>query len=183
VFVRLAITVYVQALRAFPQRHRVTYGAEMIEALERELEIRRRNPGAVAAMSFVGAAVFNVIASGMGERRRYRVTGRNLIVEDGVPEIVRVAEMTATAFRVAGVDALRGRFLLPEDEREGAPDVMVIGHDAWLQCLKVLPSRSITASGSRRASTRLGSSREAGPSSTCSRDSRLVRRSRAPRPS
>ena len=36
------------------------------------------------------------------------------------PEPVTVAEMSASAFRVARVDALRGRYLLPEDEAPGA---------------------------------------------------------------
>jgi putative ABC transport system permease protein len=60
-----------------------------------------------------------------------RTVERNLIVEGKLPETVTVAEISASAFRVARVAALRGRHLLPEDERAGAPDAIVIGHDEW----------------------------------------------------
>jgi predicted permease len=46
---------------------------------------------------------------------------------------VTVAEISASAFRVARVPALRGRYLLPEDERPGAPDAIVIGYDEWVR--------------------------------------------------
>lgn len=41
------------------------------------------------------------------------------------------AEMTASGFRVARVPPLVGRLLVEEDERVGAPDVVVIGHRIW----------------------------------------------------
>ena len=62
-----------------------------------------------------------------------RSVERNLIVDQSVPDTVVVAEMSSAAFRVARVPALRGRTLLPEDDRPGAPEVIVIGHDEWLQ--------------------------------------------------
>ncbi|MCC7123781.1 MAG: ABC transporter permease [Acidobacteria bacterium] len=58
---------------------------------------------------------------------------RNLIIGDRSPEVVMVAEISASAFRAARVEAYRGRTLLPEDERTGAPDVIVIGHDEWIR--------------------------------------------------
>jgi putative ABC transport system permease protein len=58
---------------------------------------------------------------------------RNLIVGGRAPEVVLVAEISASAFRAARVGASRGRTLLPEDERAGAPDAMVIGHDEWVR--------------------------------------------------
>jgi len=42
---------------------------------------------------------------------------RNLIVGGRPPEVVMVAEISASAFRAARVGAYRGRTLLPEDER------------------------------------------------------------------
>ena len=48
-----------------------------------------------------------------------------------VPETVRIAAMSASGFRVARVPALVGRLLMPDDEREGAPPVVVIGYDVW----------------------------------------------------
>ncbi|HEU4454320.1 MAG TPA: ABC transporter permease, partial [Longimicrobium sp.] len=61
----------------------------------------------------------------------FRTVERNLVAPDGTAEPVPVAEMTASGFRVARVPALVGRPLLDEDEREGAPPVLVIGHEEW----------------------------------------------------
>ena len=44
---------------------------------------------------------------------------------------VRVAEMTASGFDLARVPPLFGRPLRRDDERPGAPAVVVIGHDVW----------------------------------------------------
>ena len=62
-----------------------------------------------------------------------RTVQRNLIGAGRQAEVVTVAEISAAAFRVARVSALRGRFLLPEDEMPGAPDTMVIGYDEWVR--------------------------------------------------
>lgn len=56
---------------------------------------------------------------------------RNLIVPDRTTELVQVAEMSASGFRVARVPPLLGRTLLDDDERPGAPAVLVLGHDEW----------------------------------------------------
>jgi predicted permease len=55
----------------------------------------------------------------------------NLVSGVGPPGPVRVAEITSSAFLVARTPPLLGRPLLPEDERPGAPPVVVIGHDVW----------------------------------------------------
>jgi putative ABC transport system permease protein len=229
----VATFLYRVALHAFPARHRAAYAADMIDTFERELQARRRHGGAIAAARFGLAASANLIAAGLGERRRHRrvghtnvlfssldfilawrmmirypglsivamfgmtmaialaagafaifsamrdarlpfadgdrivsfmntdlVTGnsdqrmlhdvaawrgmtsvadvgvtrtvqRNLILEGRTPEPVTVAEISASAFRVTGVPALRGRHLLAEDERPGAPDAIVIGYEEW----------------------------------------------------
>ncbi len=62
-----------------------------------------------------------------------RTVQRNLIADGHQPETVTVAEISASAFRVARVAALRGRYLLPEDERPDAPDAILIGHDEWVR--------------------------------------------------
>jgi predicted permease len=56
---------------------------------------------------------------------------RSLVTGDAPPVRVRAAEMTAPAFRVARVQPLIGRYLLPEDEHEAAPRVVVIGYELW----------------------------------------------------
>jgi len=61
----------------------------------------------------------------------YRQVGRNLIASGGQSESVRVAEMSASGFRVGRVAPMMGRHLLDGDEREAAPPVVVIGYDLW----------------------------------------------------
>jgi predicted permease len=63
----------------------------------------------------------------------FRMASRNLISPDGQIERLRLAEMTASGFRVAAVPPLLGRALLDSDEVEGAPPVVVIGHDVWTE--------------------------------------------------
>jgi putative ABC transport system permease protein len=67
---------------------------------------------------------------GMGVTRN---VVRTLIEPNHAPEAIRLAEMSAAGFQVAGVPAFRGRYLVPEDERPGAPDVIVIAHDVWVR--------------------------------------------------
>lgn len=56
---------------------------------------------------------------------------RNVIGPDGTAVQRRIAEMTASGFRLARIPPLMGRPLLPADETEGAPPVVVIGYDLW----------------------------------------------------
>jgi hypothetical protein len=56
---------------------------------------------------------------------------QNLADDGGGTEPVRVAEVTASAFRVARTQPLLGRYLVEHDEEEGAPAVAVIGFDVW----------------------------------------------------
>ena len=60
----------------------------------------------------------------------YRDISSNLIT-DGDARPVQVAEITASAFRVAPAAPLMGRVLSSEDDRAGAPPVVVIGYDLW----------------------------------------------------
>ena len=61
----------------------------------------------------------------------FREVSATMRAGDFVPETVRIAAMSASGFRVARVPALLGRFLTPDDEREAAPPVVVIGYDVW----------------------------------------------------
>jgi predicted permease len=60
-----------------------------------------------------------------------RRTHSLLITGEVSPRPVRHAEMTASAFQVARVPPLLGRYLVSEDERRGAPRVAVIAYDLW----------------------------------------------------
>jgi putative ABC transport system permease protein len=61
----------------------------------------------------------------------FRTVDRNLITRDGRPEPVRIAEMTASGFRIARVAPLMGRYFNDDDERPGAAPVVVIGYSLW----------------------------------------------------
>ena len=61
----------------------------------------------------------------------FRLVTRSLIAPGALPEAVPVAEISASAFRVTRVSPSIGRPLLAEDQRAGAPDVVVIGDDIW----------------------------------------------------
>src|SRR4051812_3685992 len=61
----------------------------------------------------------------------YRTIDRNLITADRRSESVRIAEMTASGFRIARVPPLMGRYFDDADERAGASPVAVIGYDVW----------------------------------------------------
>jgi len=61
----------------------------------------------------------------------FRETSATLRAGDRVPETVRIAAMSASGFQVARVPPLLGRFLNPDDEREAAPPVVVIGYAVW----------------------------------------------------
>jgi putative ABC transport system permease protein len=61
----------------------------------------------------------------------FRTIDRNLITRDARPEAVRIAEMSAAGFRVARVAPVLGRYFNEEDERAGAPPVVVIGYSVW----------------------------------------------------
>ena len=61
----------------------------------------------------------------------YRDLSRNLVAPGVDPRPVLVAEITASAFRIAPARPLLGRVLGPDDERAEAPPVVVLGYDVW----------------------------------------------------
>ena len=65
------------------------------------------------------------------ELSAFRDDKRNLITEDGHVQLVRVAAITASGLRLTRVPPFLGRTLLDEDERPGAPPVVVIGYEQW----------------------------------------------------
>ena len=69
--------------------------------------------------------------SAISDLGAYRIVARNLITGGAPPEGVRIAEMTASGFRIARIPPLLGRPLLESDEVRGAPAVAVIGHSEW----------------------------------------------------
>jgi predicted permease len=61
----------------------------------------------------------------------FRTVQHNLISRNAPPDPIKVAEMSASGFAVARTPPLLGRYLLPADERAGAPPVVVLGYQAW----------------------------------------------------
>ncbi len=61
----------------------------------------------------------------------FRTVTHNLIVPGGPSETVAIAEMTASGFRTARVPPAMGRYLTEDDERKGAPPVVVLGREIW----------------------------------------------------
>jgi predicted permease len=61
----------------------------------------------------------------------YRDVPRNLTAPGGEIREVRIAEMTASGFKVSSAKPLMGRTLNTNDERGEAPPVVVIGYEVW----------------------------------------------------
>ncbi len=61
----------------------------------------------------------------------FQTIERRLVVESRPAEWVRVAEITASGFRLARVPPLVGRWIAEADEYVGAAPVVVIGYDVW----------------------------------------------------
>lgn len=83
------------------------------------------------------ARVLHAFAAWRGQVRTiehlgaFRTVRQNLIALNAAPEPTAVAEITASAFVLAGTPPLHGRYLLPSDELEQAAPAIVIGYDAW----------------------------------------------------
>ena len=67
----------------------------------------------------------------VAELSAFRDDKRNLIAEDGRPQMVRVAAITASGLRLTRVQPLIGRTLVEEDERPGAAPVILLGYEQW----------------------------------------------------
>ena len=63
----------------------------------------------------------------------YRNAGANLVGADGTAKPAIAAEITASAFRIAPERPLLGRVLAESDERAGAPSVVLLGYDTWVE--------------------------------------------------
>ena len=61
----------------------------------------------------------------------FRTVQHNLTAPNAPPDPIAVAEISASAFALAGTPPLQGRYLLPSDEQAEAAPVLLIGYDAW----------------------------------------------------
>jgi len=90
-----------------------------------------RNPATQNRRALHDLAVWRDQLRSVKDLGGFTTDRRNLIVPGRSIELVRVAQMSASGFPVARVPPLLGRPLLEDDEREGAPPVVVIGYDEW----------------------------------------------------
>ena len=84
-----------------------------------------------AATHLHALEVWRTQVPSLSEVGAYRLVVRNLIDGDGGVSPSRVAEMTASGFRIARVPPQLGRYFSDEDEVPGGADVAVIGHGVW----------------------------------------------------
>ena len=70
----------------------------------------------------------------------FRTVQRNLATPTSYPEPARIAEISAPAFAIAQTPPHLGRYIVPDDEREGAPRVLVIGYQEWQRRFHADPS-------------------------------------------
>jgi predicted permease len=131
---------------AFAMAVAIAVGATTFAAISAMLDPALPFPGGgrVVALNFVDARaglperqVIHQFAALRGQLvtvehvGAFHDTEHNLVASETAPEPVAVAEITASVFAIAGTPASLGRHLLPVDESESAPPVVVIGHDAW----------------------------------------------------
>jgi predicted permease len=95
------------------------------------LRNRDARTGGVHAQSLHDFAAWREGLRSVEELGAYRSLERNLAAPGVQAEPVYLAEISASAFRLARVPALLGRTLTEADERAGAPPVAVLGHDVW----------------------------------------------------
>lgn len=102
-------------------------GGERVVAI-RSVDVRTGNDSRTALhdISAWSASVPALEAIGA-----YRTIDQNLITHDGRSESVRVAEMSASGFRLANSPPLLGRYFHDADQRLDAPAVVVIGESVW----------------------------------------------------
>ncbi|MET0397694.1 MAG: ABC transporter permease, partial [Longimicrobiaceae bacterium] len=100
---------------------------------DRIVAVRTRDArtGAVHGQTLRDFAAWRETLRSVEELGAFRSLERNLIVPGAPAEPVYLAEISASAFRVARVAPLLGRALADADERPGAPPVAVLGYDVW----------------------------------------------------
>ncbi|MEX2284333.1 MAG: ABC transporter permease [Gemmatimonadota bacterium] len=87
--------------------------------------------GEVFGQSLQDFALWRDEVESIDDLGAFRTIERNLILGVGQTEPVSIAEISASAFRVARVRPLLGRTLIDADEQPGAAPVVVIGYDIW----------------------------------------------------
>jgi predicted permease len=95
-----------------------------------EIELFSPNPPLTHGLR-IDFAAGRVTLTGVDEIGAWGTVRRNLVSRRASPGPVRVAQMSASGFRMAGVAPLHGRYLLPSDEDPAADPVVVLGYREW----------------------------------------------------
>lgn len=120
-----AVTFELATLVSHP-RLRLPGGDRIVLLRNWDLAAGRAEPGALG--DFLGWRDALTSVTDLGA---YRDLTENLTSADGDVRPVAVAEITASAFRIAPTPPLLGRALVPADMEPGAPPVVVLGYDIW----------------------------------------------------
>jgi len=98
---------------------------------ERIVSIRKVSVGGSSIDDASGADLlqWREALKSVGDLGAFRDRTRNLL-QDGATDLVHVAEMSASGFRLARTAPIMGRALVNDDERPGAA-VVVIGYEEW----------------------------------------------------
>jgi predicted permease len=100
---------------------------ERVVALQSwDAEAHRRRDLSRADLERWGAALQSVTDLG-----GFQTIERRLVLDGRPAEWVRIAEITASGFRLARVPPLLGRWIVEADEHVAAAPVVVIGYDVW----------------------------------------------------
>jgi len=86
--------------------------------------------GSVSA-SLYDLDVWRESLSSLDDLGAYTTMEQGFLSDRGEAGTVSLARISASAFRLTRVPPHLGRFLTDEDERPGAPAVVVLGYDAW----------------------------------------------------
>jgi putative ABC transport system permease protein len=99
---------------------------------DRIISIRIRSAGGSSIDDASGADVlqWREELKSVRDLGAFRDERRNLAA-DGRVDLIQVAVMSASGFRVARVSPILGRTLVDDDERPGATPVVVIGYEEW----------------------------------------------------
>jgi predicted permease len=89
------------------------------------------SPGSPNRRALFDFSVWSEELNSVRDVSAFRTETRNLIARGRTPEVVSVASMSPSGFRATGVAPVLGRTLVAEDDRVGAPPVLVIGYEEW----------------------------------------------------
>jgi putative ABC transport system permease protein len=90
-----------------------------------------RTPGTAERQSLHDFLIWRDELRSVRDLSAFTEVERSLRIQEGDAELIELALMTASGFRVARVGPILGRPLLDADERDGAPPVLVIGYEVW----------------------------------------------------